>query len=103
MTYPNPCRRSNQKVYNETIEGDLIIHLNYLTAGSTEPAEVATEPLSQYYRVEDKFDFDNAGFTRTVDAKIKFLCCVDCSFGPFGWHDMETGKSYVALARVKQL
>jgi len=57
------------------------------------------ETLTQFFRVDDMFDFDNLGFTNTVQ-NIKFLSCADCDVGPLGYHDLNTRKSYVALARV---
>jgi len=57
------------------------------------------EVLTQFYRVEDMYDFDNMGFTNTVQ-NIKYLSCSDCEVGPLGYHNLTTKKSYVALARV---
>jgi len=57
------------------------------------------ELLDQFYRVEDMFDFDNMGFTNTVE-HIKFLSCGDCEVGPLGYHNLQTKKSYLALARI---
>ena len=62
---------------------------------------IAKEKLSQFYRVEDMFDFDNVGFSKTVD-EVKYLICADCEAGPIGFHDLSTKKSYVALSRMKQ-
>jgi hypothetical protein len=39
------------------------------------------EVLGQFFRVEDMFDFDNMGFTNTVE-NIKYLSCGDCEAGP---------------------
>jgi len=57
------------------------------------------EAVNQFYRVEDMFDFDNVGFTNTVDT-TKFLSCADCDVGPLGYHNLSTKKSFVALSRV---
>jgi len=48
---------------------------------------------------QDMFDFDNMGFTNTVE-HIKFLSCGDCEVGPLGYHNLQTRKSYLALARI---
>ena len=64
---------------------------------------------------QDMFDFDNMGFTNTVE-HIKFLSCGDCEViaqcnrlemiylenqvGPLGYHNLQTKKSYLALARL---
>ena len=50
----------------------------------------------------DMFDFENIGFSHTV-GDTKYLVCADCEQGPVGWHDNNTRKSYVALARVKHI
>jgi len=65
----------------------------------TKGQEGEKEVVSQFYRVEDMFDFDNIGFTNTVENK-KFLSCADCDVGPLGYHDLETKKSFLALSRV---
>ena len=61
---------------------------------------IAKEKLAQFYRVEDMFDFDNVGFSKTVD-NMKYLICADCEAGPIGYHDLNTKKCYVALSRIK--
>jgi len=58
------------------------------------------ENVKHFYRVEDMFDFDNLGFTHTVD-NIKFLSCADCELGPIGYHDLNTRRSFVAVSRVQ--
>jgi len=57
------------------------------------------EVLKQFFRVEDMFDFDNIGFTNTVET-TKFLSCADCDVGPLGYHDLTTKISFLSLARV---
>ena len=47
------------------------------------------EILKEFFRVEDMFDFDNLGFTNTVENR-KFLSCADCDLGPLGYHDLTT-------------
>ena len=47
------------------------------------------ETLREFFRVDDMFDFDNLGFTNTVENK-KFLSCADCDLGPLGYHDLTT-------------
>ncbi|XP_066986652.1 guanine nucleotide exchange factor MSS4 homolog [Macrobrachium rosenbergii] len=59
-----------------------------------------TEDLDEWWVVDDMFTFDNIGFSHTVGS-TKYLVCADCERGPVGWHDNNTRKSYVALARVK--
>ncbi|XP_069163100.1 guanine nucleotide exchange factor MSS4 homolog [Procambarus clarkii] len=59
-----------------------------------------TEDLNEWWVVDDMFTFDNIGFSHSVGS-TKYLVCADCERGPVGWHDNNTRKSYVALARVK--
>ena len=40
--------------------------------------------LRHFWRVEGVFDYDNVGFTRSVDG-LKFLICADCEVGPLGY------------------
>eukprot|EP00096_Caligus_rogercresseyi_P007825 TRINITY_DN2591_c0_g2_i1.p1 TRINITY_DN2591_c0_g2~~TRINITY_DN2591_c0_g2_i1.p1 ORF type:complete len:129 (-),score=46.40 TRINITY_DN2591_c0_g2_i1:95-481(-) len=67
-----------------------------------DPSDVVVEKekLTDYYRVEDIFDFDNVGFSHTVE-DTKYLVCADCEMGPIGWQSLATKKSYVALKRIK--
>ena len=60
---------------------------------------ITKEKLSQFYRVEDMFDFDNVGFSNTVD-NMKYLICADCDAGPIGYHDLNTKKCYLAISRI---
>lgn len=61
----------------------------------------ATEILHRFWRVKDKFDFENAGFTKTVDGHLKYLICGECDTGPIGYYDLKDETSiYVACDRV---
>jgi len=57
------------------------------------------EKVEQFFRVESMFDFDNLGFTHTVD-NFKYLSCADCDLGPIGYHDLTTKISFLAVSRV---
>ena len=35
------------------------------------------------------FDFDNVGFSRTVEDGVKYLVCADCEMGPIGYHNTK--------------
>ncbi|KAK2725146.1 hypothetical protein QYM36_001557 [Artemia franciscana] len=63
--------------------------------------EVETEDVSEFVAVKNIYDFENVGFSNTVESK-KYLICADCESGPIGWHCTETKISYIALSRVKQ-
>nr|AQS22668.1 guanine nucleotide exchange factor mss4 [Pseudodiaptomus poplesia] len=58
------------------------------------------EKVTQFYKVDDMFQFDNVGFTHTKD-NIKYLSCADCDLGPLGYHELSTKISYLALQRIK--
>lgn len=66
------------------------------------PADGAKgELLRAFWRVRDKFDFENVGFTRTVDGHLKYLICGECDTGPIGYYDLSDEASiYVACERV---
>ena len=65
---------------------------------------VKKETMKQFYVVNDMYDFDNIGFTKSVDNNtIKYLICADCEVGPLGWHCISSKKNFVALARVKHV
>ena len=57
--------------------------------------------LQRFWRVKDKFDFENVGFTKTVDGNLKYLICGECDVGPIGYYDLRDEASiYVACERV---
>ncbi|XP_035910987.1 guanine nucleotide exchange factor MSS4 homolog [Anopheles stephensi] len=62
----------------------------------------ASETLKDFWMVKDMYTFENIGFSNTVDNR-KYLTCADCELGPIGYHDLETKKSYIALARVQHV
>ena len=67
-----------------------------------EDAGIVKENLNQFYVVDDMFEFENIGFTKSVDNDtIKYLICADCEVGPLGFQCISTKKNYIALARVK--
>lgn len=51
--------------------------------------EGESETVTEFFRVDDMFDFDNLGFTNTVENR-KYLSCADCDLGPLGYHDLTT-------------
>lgn len=64
--------------------------------------EVETQHFDHYWRVADIHAFENVGVSNKVQG-VKYLLCADCEMGPIGFHDTETGESYVALRRVRQI
>ncbi|XP_061197454.1 guanine nucleotide exchange factor MSS4-like [Saccostrea echinata] len=72
-------------------------HMKKKADGTSETGET----LKKYWKVDDMFEFENLGFTNTVET-IKYLICADCEIGPIGWHDINDKKAfYIALDRVK--
>ena len=57
---------------------------------------------TDFWLVKDMFDFDNVGFSNTVNGREKYLICADCEVGPIGWHDTTNKTEYfVAADRVQ--
>ena len=84
--------------------GTLVCHEMFLPH-MTEKYRIGTKPsgdtLSDHWLVEDMFQFENVGFSKSVD-DTKYLICADCEIGPIGWHKItEQNKFYIACARVK--
>ena len=60
------------------------------------------ESLADHWLVKDMFDFDNIGFSNTVNGSEKYLICADCEVGPIGWHNTQNRTEYyVAANRVQ--
>lgn len=64
--------------------------------------ETETELITKCWMVEDMFQFENVGFSKTV-GNFKYLICADCEVGPIGWHCIDTKICYVADQRVKHV
>jgi len=60
------------------------------------------ETLNLFWSVNDMFDFENIGFTNTVNGKYKYLTCADCELPILGiqFQDSDDKLNYVALERV---
>ncbi|CAJ0601502.1 unnamed protein product [Cylicocyclus nassatus] len=63
--------------------------------------DVATqkEKVTGFWTVRNMYDFENVGFTNSVDG-MKYLTCADCEYGPIGFLDVDTKIHYVSPARV---
>lgn len=62
--------------------------------------------FSHFWHVADIEAFENVGLTqkqKKADGGTRYLTCADCLMGPVGFHDTETGESYVAVKRVRQM
>lgn len=58
------------------------------------------EALEYFWAVPDMMQFENVGFTNSVD-NIKYLTCADCELGPIGYQDSDTKINYVSIDRIK--
>ena len=65
-------------------------------SGATSAVAAETETVTSCWQVDDIFTFENMGFSHTVQER-KYLACAECEFGPIGFHDMQSGKSYLSL------
>jgi len=61
------------------------------------------EVLGEFWVLDDKFQFDNVGFSNTVQEVIKYLSCADCDVGPLGIHylNAQPERYLVATDRVR--
>lgn len=71
-----------------------------------EKYKIGTKPTVEtscdQWLIADMFDFENVGFSKTVDDVLKYLICADCERGPIGWHTItESDKFYITCNRVK--
>lgn len=64
---------------------------------STEEEE--KEIFHNWWVVDKISHFENIAVSYKVE-NIKYLACADCENGPVGYHDLTTGKSYIAHERV---
>ena len=97
------CERCKSKILPPKIgvyEGGMTKELNIMKKKTQDEDDLTKEILGQFFKVEDMFDFDNVGFSRSVDGKVKYLICADCEIGPIGFQDLDSKLCYVALARV---
>lgn len=95
------CERCSSKILPSKVGTfeEIEFELNIMKKKSETDSDLTKEKLIQFYRVEDMFDFDNIGFSHTVE-DTKYLICADCEIGPVGWHSISSKKCYVALNRV---
>lgn len=57
------------------------------------------ESVRGFFSVSDMFDFENVGFTHSVDG-VKYITCAECEFGPIGFVDAETKLHLVTPSRL---
>ncbi|VDO53013.1 unnamed protein product [Haemonchus placei] len=57
------------------------------------------EAVSGFWTVRDMYDFENVGFTNSVDG-MKYLTCADCEYGPIGFLEPEAKLHYVSSTRI---
>ncbi|KAK3576367.1 hypothetical protein CHS0354_018915 [Potamilus streckersoni] len=79
---------------------DTEFFLPYMKKKSEVPSPGDGETISEFWLIDDMFQFENVGFSNTVDG-VKYLICADCEIGPIGWHKLDKKAFYIALSRVK--
>ncbi|CAJ0937188.1 unnamed protein product, partial [Mesorhabditis belari] len=62
---------------------------------------VDKELLCEWWILANMMDFENVGFTHSVDG-VKFLTCAECDFGPIGFVNKETGLHLIAPSRMTE-
>ncbi|KAI9493704.1 Mss4-like protein [Zychaea mexicana] len=60
--------------------------------GSNLSEQLQGSAETQFWRLGNMMDFENVGFSKTVDA-VKYLSCADCDVGPIGYHDTKESPS----------
>ena len=72
----------------------------------TDKYSIGSEPtgdtLTWFWLVRDMFHFENLGFSKTVDGKVKYLICADCERGPIGWHSLDNRTEFLIAAERVQ-
>ena len=58
--------------------------------------------FTRWLKIADIFDFANVGFTKTVDANVKYLTCADCERGPLGVQYLDKQEIWVAVDTLKE-
>ncbi|KAK6036546.1 LSM domain protein [Cooperia oncophora] len=59
------------------------------------------EAVSGFWTVRDMYDFENVGFTNSVDG-MKYLTCADCEYGPIGFLEPEAKLHYMLSSTVEE-
>lgn len=62
----------------------------------SDATEVQLSLFTEFWLLEDIFQFDNVGVSRDVDVdgrQIKYLTCADCEIGPIGWYAADDKKA----------
>lgn len=96
------CVQCPSKILNSGIGqyNQIKFPLPYIRKRSEKSDDSEEEELSDYWVINDMYQFENIGYSNTVNGK-KYLTCADCEIGPLGWFDQETKVSYLAVSRVK--
>lgn len=64
-------------------------------------AIIQSESSYRFWLLTDMLQFENIGFTNTVDKK-KYLICADCEIGPLGYQNLDKANEFlVCVERVK--
>jgi len=80
------------------VEKEIFLH-NQLQDKSNDRGET----LKYFWLVKNMLDFENIGFSRTVDSSFKYLTCADCEIPILGKQflsDDEKDNFYLSHSRV---
>ena len=73
-----------------------------ITAKGTKPDETEGKTIRYHWLVSEMMEFENIGFSKTVDGNVRFLACADCEIGPIGWHKVtDRHEFYITAEKVK--
>ncbi|KAI9183297.1 hypothetical protein H9P43_004214 [Blastocladiella emersonii ATCC 22665] len=64
------------------------------------------EVETEYFEVRDMMQFENIGFTKTLNGAVKFLTCADCDLGPLGFQEVGANAytgCFLHASRVRYL
>eukprot|EP01117_Protostelium_nocturnum_P000410 TRINITY_DN10475_c0_g1_i1.p1 TRINITY_DN10475_c0_g1~~TRINITY_DN10475_c0_g1_i1.p1 ORF type:complete len:131 (-),score=45.42 TRINITY_DN10475_c0_g1_i1:38-430(-) len=86
-----------------TLQKDKKFFMHFSRRRKDDPSQLEGEELDSFWFVDNMMQFENAGFSRSVDGKYKYLTCSDCEQDVIGIQFEEGENSegmYVATSRV---
>jgi len=96
------CRLCNSKILRPGLA--TLVEKEIILPKEKQNPQNENEVLKWFWKIEKMMDFENVGFTNTVDLTHKYLTCADCERPCFGIQflsESEKDNFYVACSRVK--
>ena len=80
----------------------LFVRQHFLPNFDAKDNESEGETFTRFWCVKDMYDFENIGFTHSVNGLVKYLTCADCEIGPLGFHPVTDAQRgfFVSSDRV---